>query len=241
MHNSKILVAAMAVKWLRAYDLRVPASASNNPTVVMSARGIISLVPDPFDNHRFASVGDDGMVRIWDLRQASEPFLTFSSEDGIAKHSKDRAGLGRTTSKISLATTGAGSAVTGDVTTVLYSTTRRGHIATLDRDSNYLSAWNIFEVGGKPERELFTPTTPHDGTGDEDSDNDSNAPVPTLYYERRSQSISLLVGGVISRLSFSHSWAFPSTPLLFCFRTWFGRPTAIRNGEQGRHGGVLRD
>ncbi|KAL7008805.1 U4/U6-U5 snRNP complex subunit prp31 [Cystobasidiomycetes sp. EMM_F5] len=185
MHNSKILVAAMAVKWLRAYDLRVPASASNNPTVVMSARGIISLVPDPFDNHRFASVGDDGMVRIWDLRQASEPFLTFSSEDGIAKHSKDRAGLGRTTSKISLATTGAGSAVTGDVTTVLYSTTRRGHIATLDRDSNYLSAWNIFEVGGKPERELFTPTTPHDGTGDEDSDNDSNAPVPTLYYERR--------------------------------------------------------
>ena len=226
-HTPRTLVAAMALKWIRVYDLRSPASsqatANNNAVTVMNGRNVTALHADPYDSHRFASLSsDEGVVRLWDLRHASEPLLTFSSEDGVhapyssqdasktqqADQPKGRSGRSRisfaagpsSASLSSIATAGTvqpqqthqpGSG--GHVASMAFSRTRRGHIATMDKDTHQISAWNIFEIGsGRPlaEREA----DPESGGGAlmlHTEDNEEQAPTPTLYYERRSEALLL--------------------------------------------------
>lgn len=213
LHSSKLLVAAMAGKWIRCYDIRAPssnttptaatASANTNASAVMNGRNVTSLIADPFDSHRFSSISDDGLVRLWDLRHNQEPLLTFSSEDGIHKasfssinseaSSNGSRKLPRNASKISLTTSNLSAAAnaspanaTGSVVSMAFSTTRRGHLATLDRDSNYLSAWNIFEFGEKNDGLPMTPGTSL-MLNAPSQDDSKQAPIPTLYYERRSE------------------------------------------------------
>lgn len=208
LHSPRTLVAAMALKWIRCYDLRANPASNSTATSIMASRNVSSLVADPFDSHRFASVGEDGIVRMWDLRHNSEPILTFSSEDGIAKPSindKNRSNsnnnnsassLARQASKLSLtpsSSTITGGTSTGATAQMAFSTTRRGHLATLDKDANHLSAWNIFEVesdsrhitskGKKDEHGLSSGA----GLMLRSASQEENAPLPTLYYERRSK------------------------------------------------------
>lgn len=199
LHSPRTLVAAMALKWIRCYDLRASPASNSSATAVMTARNISSLVADPFDAHRFASVSEDGIVRMWDLRHNSEPILTFSSEDGVAKGT-DKRSLARQASKLSL--TPSTSTITGGAgpttISVAFSPTRRGHIATLDRDANYLSAWNIFEVGANSKQQRSIPALVEQASQTESaqmagasSQEDGSASFPTLYYERRSELISI--------------------------------------------------
>lgn len=195
LHSPRTLIAAMALKWIRCYDLRANPASNSNATAIMASRSVSSLVADPFDSHRFSSVGEDGIVRIWDLRHSNEPILTFSSEDGIAKSNDRKTQLARQASKLSL--TPSNSTVTGGngaaTISMAFSPTRRGHLATLDRDTNHLSAWNIFEVESN--------STIANGKGKDDqgisdgaglmlrsASQEETAPLPTLYYERRSRS-----------------------------------------------------
>lgn len=210
LHSPRTLVAAMALKWIRCYDLRANPSSNSTATSIMSSRNVSSLVADPFDSHRFASVGEDGIVRMWDLRHNTEPILTFSSEDGIAKsdrHKKDSSGnsnannsassLARQASKLSLtpssSTVTGGTTGTGATAQVAFSTTRRGHLATLDKDANHLSAWNMFEVESNTRnltsKAKMSDQNMPDGAGLmlRSTSQDENAPLPTLYYERRSE------------------------------------------------------
>ena len=183
LHSSKMLVAAMALKWIRCYDLRMPSGSNTTAAAVMNGRNISCLTADPFDAHCFSSVGEDGFVRMWDLRHPSEPILTFSYEDGIAKSVDNR--LARAASKISLTPSISSGPSSGSIVSMVYSTKRRGYLATLDRDANYLSAWNIFEVGDSSQN-LASPTP---GTAlmlHNASPQEEQPALPTLYYERRS-------------------------------------------------------
>ena len=181
-YASKIVLASVASKHVRAYDLRAPAASASTPVVTMNARATTSLVADPFDTHRFLSVADDGIVRIWDLRHHNDPILAFSSEDGIARYVKERAGLGRMGSKLSLVpSASSSSSLSGAVTSAQFSTSRRGHVATLDSEDNCLSAWNIFDsldddaTAGQRARQVRHTV------------NDDYPSRPTLYYEQRSE------------------------------------------------------
>ena len=241
-HAPRTLVAAMATKWIRCYDLRQPSGSSitgsqsqgnRDATAVLAGRNVISLHADPFDSHRFASAAEDGLVRLWDLRFTNnEPLLTFCSDDGIVKpytapaaengrrggdgrsERGSTGGIGRTGSKMSLPAVraaadiaaghaqGGSSATTGSTVSMAFSTTRRGLLATLDSDSNHLSAWNIFEVGSgyvsidRSQARRYSSSrgpsqahTPNAGGALmlRSHSQDAESPIPTLYYERKSR------------------------------------------------------
>lgn len=223
-HTPRTLVASMAQKWIRVYDLRSPssatsASAANNAVTVMNSRNVTALHADPYDSHRFASLtSDEGVVRLWDLRHTSEPLLTFSSEDGVhapisatqpklqvpeqktkpSKASRISFAAGPSSASLSSIATAATAqpqqsgqpGAGGNVASMAFSRTRRGHIATMDRDTYQLSAWNIFEIGsGRPQAQREA--DPESGGGAfmlHTADHAEQAPTPTLYYERKSGS-----------------------------------------------------
>jgi hypothetical protein len=75
----------MASKWLRAYDFRVPTAQA--PIHVWSTRALSGITADPFEGHRFASFGDDAVIRVWDLRRPTEPVLSFSDHNAAGAQS----------------------------------------------------------------------------------------------------------------------------------------------------------
>lgn len=221
-HTTRTLVAAMAQKWIRVYDLRSASSSAsapaNNAVTVMNGRNVTALHADPYDSHRFASLSaEEGVVRLWDLRNATEPLLTFSSEDGVqtpvsseakskveetrskpSKGSRISFAAGPSSASLSsITTTGtahpqqaAHGGTGGIVASMAFSRTRRGHIATMDKESHRISAWNIFEIGsGRPQAQREG--EPESGGGAlmlQTQEAEEQAPTPTLYYERRSES-----------------------------------------------------
>lgn len=120
--SSPLLVAAMAGKWLRAYDLRDP------PTTVMTwgTRAVHSIAASPFNDQQFVSSGEDGIVRLWDLRKPMDPLLSFSEVDAGAISAKVRPTV-----------------VAKPLTEILWSPTQRGVLTTLEKDSNSLRVWNL--------------------------------------------------------------------------------------------------
>ena len=230
-HTPRTLVAAMALKWIRVYDLRSPSSSSsaaaaNNAVTVLNGRNVTALHADPYDAHRFASLSaDEGVVRLWDLRHASEPLLTFSSEDGVhspallqqQQEPSSKATKPSKTSRISFAAGPSSASLSsiataatlqaqsssnnnnvggtgGSVVSMAFSRSRRGEIATMDRETHQVSAWNIFEIGsGRPitAAEQRQGDDPESGGGalmlQTAEDNEEQAPTPTLYYERKSK------------------------------------------------------
>lgn len=253
LHSPRTLVAAMALKWIRCYDLRANPSSNTTATAIMASRNVSSLVADPFDAHRFSSVGEDGIVRIWDLRHSTEPILTFSSEDGIDRLN-DKKTLARQASKLSL--TPSNSTVTGGngaaTLSMAFSPTRRGHLATLDRDTNHLSAWNIFEVESNSKVSSSAKSKMEEngissgaGLMLRSASQEESAPLPTLYYERRSES-TLVSGGRLIFLSLemanalplcpSRSWQSVEITHIFCIRSGLGRASTLRNSQQRRFG-----
>lgn len=112
-----LVLAGVAMKWLRMYDLRSSTSVASVPN-----RAVWGFCPDPFDDFKIASYGDDGGFRIWDRRRLSEPVLAFSGADA-----------------------GGDGGGTGNITMIGFCPTRRGLLGTLDRDSNSVRLWDILE------------------------------------------------------------------------------------------------
>ncbi|GAA5969640.1 hypothetical protein JCM3765_000607 [Sporobolomyces pararoseus] len=126
--TSPLLAAAMSNKWLRIYDLRSP------PSTVTSwgSRSVHGLAANPFNSQQFISHGDDGVVRLWDLRKPMDPLLSFSEAE---------AGAVPTVSRRS----GAPLKPLGEIN---WDPQRSGIIATLEKDSSFVRVWNLVDGPG---------------------------------------------------------------------------------------------
>ncbi|KAF5346773.1 hypothetical protein D9756_010433 [Leucocoprinus leucothites] len=132
--TSHLVLAGISYRWLRLFDLR-----SQAPNVLNVPGKIQSIATDPFDQHRVASIGDNN-VSIWDTRKLTSP-LMFSERDATADNAKLRAG--------------------SVFSTIEFSSTRRGCLATLEKDSAYVRFWDLVntsdpssEIVGSPLKEL---------------------------------------------------------------------------------------
>ncbi|KAG6828082.1 hypothetical protein H0H92_009310 [Tricholoma furcatifolium] len=114
------LLAGISNRWLRLFDLRSPASATN--TVASRVQGIAT---DSFDAHRIGSFGE-GMISVWDTRKLQVPVLTFSE--------KDAAGDGASVQSSSI------------FTGLEFSTTRRGLMASMVKEGTHVRFWNILDA-----------------------------------------------------------------------------------------------
>jgi len=122
--SSPLLVAGMSAKWVRVFDPRSPSSSS--AVTSWGTRAVLDLSPNPFDPNQFASHGDDGIVRVYDLRRPMEHQLAFHEGDAGAVPYRTRTpGMAKPLSQIG------------------WSPTRRGVITTLERDSNVLRVWSL--------------------------------------------------------------------------------------------------
>ena len=79
---------------------------------------------DSFDNHRIASFGDS-TVTIWDIRKFLQPIMAFSERDALADGAKTKQG--------------------SSYINIEFSSTRRGTIATLEKESTYVRFWDLTE------------------------------------------------------------------------------------------------
>lgn len=117
--STHLLFAGISHRWLRLFDLR---SQTNGINVASKVNGIAT---DPFDPLRVACFGD-GIVNVWDARKLQQPLLTFTERD---------------------ANTGGTRVRPGSVyANIEFSSTRRGCLAALEKDSTYVRFWDLLEV-----------------------------------------------------------------------------------------------
>ncbi|KAG5638636.1 hypothetical protein H0H81_011355 [Sphagnurus paluster] len=115
--STHLLLAGISHRWLRLFDLRSPVP----PTTNVSSK-IQGIATDPFDPHRIACFGE-GTVTLWDARRLQVPVLSFGERDASADGAHLR----------------PNSIVAG----VEFSSTRRGMLASLERDALYVRFWDI--------------------------------------------------------------------------------------------------
>ncbi|KAL4078226.1 hypothetical protein V8B97DRAFT_1865454 [Scleroderma yunnanense] len=115
--STHLLLAGMSARWLRLFDLRSPTSATTN---VASKVSVIAI--NPMDSHQVACCGDS-TVTVWDIRRFPHPLLTFAEKDAVADGARPRPG--------SL------------VHHIEFSSTRRGVLAVMEKDSAYIRFWDI--------------------------------------------------------------------------------------------------
>ena len=118
-----LLLAGISSRWLRLFDLRSPGYTTN---VASKVQGIAT---DPFDQYRIACFGDH-VVTVWDARKLLLPLLSFTERDAVADgarvHGGYNSGYGETE----------------------FSSTRRGMLATLEKDALYVRFWDM--IGAQP-------------------------------------------------------------------------------------------
>ncbi|GAA5891466.1 hypothetical protein JCM8208_007290 [Rhodotorula glutinis] len=126
--HTPLLAAAMANKWLRVYDLRSPPST----VTTWSTRAVYGIAANPFHGQQFTSHGDDGVVRLWDLRKPMDPLLAWSETDaGSISAQKMRANV-----------------VARPLGETAWSPETRGQFATLEKDASRVRVWNLVDGPG---------------------------------------------------------------------------------------------
>ena len=89
---------------------------------------------DPFDPHRIACFGDS-MVTVWDARKLSLPLLSFTERDAGADGARAR------------------TVQSGGYVGIEFSGTRRGMLASLEKDAPYVRFWDM--MGAQPHSYTF--------------------------------------------------------------------------------------
>jgi WD40 repeat protein len=112
-----LLMAGVGMKWLRLHDLRSPTTST---ILTIATKAVYGLCPDPFDDFKVASFGDDGGIRIWDRRRSSEPVIAFSEADASGDGGR-----------LSI------------LAEIAFSPTRRGLLGSLERDSSVVRFWDL--------------------------------------------------------------------------------------------------
>ncbi|CDH56705.1 wd repeat protein ybl104c [Lichtheimia corymbifera JMRC:FSU:9682] len=91
---------------------------SNATPLQFATKAVYGTTVDPFNPYRVASYTEEGVVKLWDLRKTNDPVLTLSSDSGF-KH---------------------------NLSHIAFSSTRPGLLASLTRDSQSISLWDIQET-----------------------------------------------------------------------------------------------
>lgn len=91
-----------------------------------ATRSINSISPNPHNGHQFASYGDDGVIKLWDLRKTSDALLSFSEYDAGAIPARIRA-----------------SNAMKPLVDILWDPTRRGILASLEKESSTIRVWHV--------------------------------------------------------------------------------------------------
>ncbi|KAG0743717.1 hypothetical protein G6F63_007654 [Rhizopus arrhizus] len=73
--SAPILMAGMANKYLRVYDIR----ADSNP-LQFTTKAVYGTTIDPFNPYRLASYTEEGIIKVWDIRKHTEAVLTLNPE-----------------------------------------------------------------------------------------------------------------------------------------------------------------
>lgn len=132
--NSQLLLAGISHRWLQLYDLRSPASSP-----AKAASKVHGIATDPFDAHRVACFSE-GIVSIWDIRRFTQPVLTFTAKDASADGA-DGVVVPHVISRGKGGSSGSSAVV--PLAHVEFSPTRRGTLATLERDASHVRFWDI--------------------------------------------------------------------------------------------------
>jgi len=114
--GSPKIAAGMAMKYIRIYDVK--SNGSNAPSIVISTKSINGVCVDPFNHNRLASFGDDGIIKIWDIR-----YINHNNDALISINSEYKQGISQ----------------------ILWSPIRSGFLAACGNNSQYLNLWNIQE------------------------------------------------------------------------------------------------
>lgn len=118
--STSLLLAGISHRWLRLFDLRSSVPSTNN-----IATKVLGIATDPFDAHRIGCFGD-GTVTIWDARKLPHPLLMFSEKDACADGGRARPN--------------------GVYSTLEFSSTRRGTLATMEKDASHVRFWDIIQT-----------------------------------------------------------------------------------------------
>ncbi|KAF9241774.1 hypothetical protein BU15DRAFT_87047 [Melanogaster broomeanus] len=159
--STHLLLAGISARWLRLFDLRSPTPPTTNV-----ASKVTGIATNPADPQQVACCGD-GTVTVWDVRRLSNPLLTFTEREATADGARPRPG-----------------SVTHRIE---FSSTRRGQLAAMEKDSTYVRFWDLRQA------------QPADGSSDGEQSRDSslspitrrswtNLPWTTATYDARQSS-----------------------------------------------------
>lgn len=123
---------------MRLYDLRSPQTVNSTPPRQGLCKSIADVAVDPLDASRIASVGDDSVVRIWDCRNLALPMLTFSERDAVGDGARTRGATG--------------------VVSIEFSPSRRGLLASLEKDASVVRFWDIVQGESVSAEHNLTPS-----------------------------------------------------------------------------------
>jgi hypothetical protein len=190
--STHMLLAGISHRWLRLFDLRTA-----SPYMINVASKVLGIATDPFDPHRIACFGDSA-ITVWDARKLAQPILMFSERDATADGARIRTG--------------------SSYINIEFSSTRRGCLASLERDSGHVRFWDLAEARG------YVPS--HSGAGgggSSDGDNKgsressratrrswANLPWPTADRQSERQQ-SLTRESSVSSESGSPPWVLADT------------------------------
>ncbi|KAL7751008.1 hypothetical protein RI367_003588 [Sorochytrium milnesiophthora] len=72
------LLAGTALKYIRLYDLReVSGSGSSMSALTFNTKAVMGITPDPYNACCFASYSEEGIVKLWDRRKATDALITL--------------------------------------------------------------------------------------------------------------------------------------------------------------------
>lgn len=164
--STALLAVAAAGKWIRVFDLRSPPAT----VTTWTSRAGYGLAPNPYNAQQFSSFGEDGIVRLFDLRKPLDPLLSFSEADAGAIP------LERVTNS-----------APRPLAETAWSSSRPGVLATLEKDSTAIRLWNL--VDGPGPRLLYSQqdSRGHDRLSNHRSANDVLR-MPILLDDTQSES-----------------------------------------------------
>ncbi|KAF9919630.1 hypothetical protein FBU30_010724 [Linnemannia zychae] len=187
-NQPKVLAAGMGMKYIRVYDTR---EDPNSPSsLVISTKAVHGLCMDPFHENRMASCSDDGVIKIWDIRNPSQQILSFYTGPKAAPQSSTLVRISFNPQRSGLLAT-----LTKEATCIKVWDIQEGTIRAPRNISRMDSGHNLegsFQQGGGGAGGLLSKSHDREGlqTVRESEPNESEIGIPILWKSRRTKPSS---------------------------------------------------